>query len=60
MKRCTRYGSCKCILNGLQMMELRRWKTKMNESSGNSRSSVEAKSMPDTVEVTDMVMTGAG
>ena len=33
---------------------------KMNARSGNSRGSVEVKSMPDPAKVTDMVMTRAG
>ena len=33
---------------------------RMNERSGNSGGSVEVKSMPDTMEVMDMVMPGAG
>ena len=35
------------------------YSTRTNERSGNSGGSVEVKSVPDTVKVMDMVMTGA-
>ena len=51
-------------------MDLGRWKgivkrvtavsTRIGERSGNSRVSVEGKSMPNMREITDVVMTGAG
>ena len=56
-----------CILNGLETIELRRWKgvvnrvkmvqTRMNERSGNSGGCVEVQSMTNRAEVQSMTNT---